>query len=328
MEENYKDDQLWELMARVLDGEATASQRNQLERILEKEQKLKRKFEELKAIRKAKVEINDTNQYNKRSFDQLKQKLETTQQSTKRDFSASGWWQWAAASVVLLLGLGLWWQMNGTEPDYLELTAPVGEVAQYTLPDGSQVWLNAGSSLHYRKDFQDHRETLLQGEGFFAVQKDAEHPFTVNTGSLTTRVLGTSFHIQAYPEMKEEVEVALFTGKVEVEKQGGKVLAVLSPGEQLHYQHEIVAVSTFEQTTVGEWRYGKLNFYQASFEEVIAKLERKFDVEITTLGTAGDEFRLTAKFDEKATLNEVLEGLAYLQSFEYTIHQQNVELRF
>jgi ferric-dicitrate binding protein FerR (iron transport regulator) len=110
----------------------------------------------------------------------------------------------------------------GTAPAKIlfnELRTPRGGGYKLQLADGSRVWLNAGSSLRYPVGFQDSvRQVFLEGEAYFEVNHDGK-PFIVSTGSMNTRVLGTSFNISAYAD-DLEYKTTLLEGKVRVELQG------------------------------------------------------------------------------------------------------------
>lgn len=122
---------------------------------------------------------------------------------------------WAAAAAITLL-LCAWWLLQPeSEKDQPWAVAYNTEAApmKIALPDGSRVWLNTGSELSYPETFEP-RQTRLSGEAFFEVARDPLHPFTVTSGEVETRVLGTSFNIKAYAD--QPVEVAVRSGRVAV----------------------------------------------------------------------------------------------------------------
>ena len=127
------------------------------------------------------------------------------------------------------------------------------------LQDGSIVTLEPGSELNYPEVFTEKREVYLIGEAFFEVAKDAKHPFLVYTHEITTRVLGTSFRVQAY-EQEKEIIVTVKTGRVSVLTQSridssAKSAAqefILTPNQQVVYDRkEALAVRSVEQKTTG-----------------------------------------------------------------------------
>ena len=119
------------------------------------------------------------------------------------------------------------------EVKYAEITAATGSVIRYELPDGSVVWLNAGTTLRYPTVFKkDNRSVELKGEAYFEIQADQERPFYVNTrNGLSVYVYGTKFNVNAY-ENDDYIETVLEKGKVNVITPNRETI-VLTPGEQL-----------------------------------------------------------------------------------------------
>ena len=100
---------------------------------------------------------------------------------------------------------------------YNELDIPIGSKSKITLSDGTQIWLNAGSTLKYPSKFSDKkREIFFEGEAFFDVSKDKNRPFIVRTSEINIRVLGTKFNVKSYPE-DNIIEATLVSGSIEIE---------------------------------------------------------------------------------------------------------------
>lgn len=115
-----------------------------------------------------------------------------------------------------------------TEILYNEINVPKGSKTQMLLPDGTRVWLNAGSSLKYAKDFgDDNRIVHLQGEGYFEVMKNEKQSFTVKTPGMNVSALGTKFNVKAYAE-DVTIEATLVEGKVKIENDN-KTFAAYEP---------------------------------------------------------------------------------------------------
>ena len=132
----------------------------------------------------------------------------------------------------------------------------IAESLNVDLPDGSTVWLGARSTLVCSHAFVGAtRSVTLSGEGYFRVRHDASHPFLVQAGMLTTRVLGTTFYISAYEGDKPSV--TLVEGRVAVTSQG--IRAVLSAGQEASWQGGAVDVQTVD--TLSLYAVGKGVFY-------------------------------------------------------------------
>jgi ferric-dicitrate binding protein FerR (iron transport regulator) len=130
-----------------------------------------------------------------------------------------------------------YWAKQPEQVAFVETIVPLGSKSELKLPDGSTVWLNAGSTLRYPTDYgRATRDIYLEGEGYFKVAKQQEKPFTVHTAWSKIRALGTEFNVKAYPG-EELVETTLIKGEVAIEKSGadGAVdqAVRLKPGQKL-----------------------------------------------------------------------------------------------
>ncbi|MEM8906839.1 MAG: FecR family protein, partial [Bacteroidota bacterium] len=156
-------------------------------------------------------------------------KIEPTPSASVKVRSIRTWWKVAiAASVLLVLGYWGWMQWPSSQGSRVVVAAPASQ-EQITLPDGSQVWLNAASKLQFDEtNFAQNRILELEGEAFFRVQKGAQ--FTVKTSNGAIRVLGTSFNVYT---RKNQLTVGCFTGKVGVSFDEFATTDVLEAGDQL-----------------------------------------------------------------------------------------------
>lgn len=199
------------------------------------------------------------------------------------------------ASILLLPvvgGLFTYWLMNNQsnpmglstpKTEIVEHIVPDGEMKQVILPDGSEVWLNAGSMLLYSDDLSgSSRRLFLNGEATFRVEKDPERPFIVKTQYMQVEALGTTFNVKSYVDMGT-MAVTLEEGSVRVDVTGKvNVSEVISPNEQLIYDHRQGKTSKLEVDAelVSRWKEGYLVFEEASFEEIIHTIERRFNVTV------------------------------------------------
>lgn len=203
-----------------------------------------------------------------------------------------------------------------------------GEKLSFNLPDGTAVWLNSGSTLRFPELFDSfNRVVSLVGEAYFEVTPDSMRPFTVESGELITRVLGTNFNINLiHPELHQ---IALLTGKVSIQHKDTQESFDLTPGQQLSYS---VATKSsrlvpFNEMDVLGWKNGVIRFERASFSEVIATLERWYGVEFKVEGVPKERWNLTGSYRNQ-TLELVLERMAFVEDFTYSIHKKTVNLKF
>ncbi|GAB3652284.1 FecR domain-containing protein [Echinicola sediminis] len=206
--------------------------------------------------------------------------------------------------------------------------ADKGERMTFKLPDGSVVWLNSGSELSYPEQFLgDERRVVLEGEGFFEVAHDPQKPFRVQSSELVTTALGTSFNINNYK--KENLQIALITGKVEVENLLTKAKNNLTPGQLLDYSpgSQETIIGPFEVREITGWKKGVLIFKEASFIDVMNSLEKWYGVEIEVLGAPSREWNIDISF-ENTGLERVLKRMAYIEDFEFEIKGKSVIIKF
>ncbi|MBO9730725.1 MAG: FecR domain-containing protein [Chitinophaga sp.] len=194
------------------------------------------------------------------------------------------WIGWAAAAVLLLLGLGgwLWQQRNTTTPNHLLVVTTAAKNYQLVLPDKSTVWMKANSQLAFDTiDFgrSNRTITLLNGEAFFDIEQDAAHPFVVVSGKVQTRVLGTAFSVRhASPE---EVLVTVSAGKVAVDHLQQQ-LDILLPGKQITVNQQTGRFSE-QQVPVwlaAAWKESRLQLDNASFAELKMAMEIMYGIRL------------------------------------------------
>ena len=267
-------------------------------------------------------------------------------------------WYWAAAVLLVMAGLFSIRSLSGSSNPGDEVAGQLNEIStrpgsksKVQLPDGSVVWLNAGSKLTYNKDFGiETREVMLTGEGFFDVTKNKGKPFIINTSSIKIKVLGTAFNVKAYPEDKQ-TETSLIRGSIEVtirNRPNDKI--ILTPSEKLVVENDIAhlekdskkqeirtgniartelpVINTLMSinklkynpvdSTVAEiqWVNNKLVFRDESFSELAVKMERWYNVEIDITDLRIGEERLNGIF-ESETIVQALEALKEFIPFQY-----------
>ena len=245
--------------------------------------------------------------------------------------------RWARLSLILLLGLlaiGLWilirsvsqkseMQKSSNPGVYAQLITRDNEQKSLELSDGTLVELNENTVLRYPKNFSgmEERTVELQGEAFFKVKPDSRLPFIVRTEDLETRVLGTSFNVNARPEAGK-VAVALVEGKVEVAR--GEIVELLAPGEQMTYSrsdHSAIKTS-FRGNVVYAWKEDIIQFEKATVRELVKVLEEKYHTPFIIKNEAGFQSLLVYRLEtEKYSLPQVLEFVSQTTDFQFFKNQ-------
>ncbi len=162
----------------------------------------------------------------------------------------------AAFALVFLLGaaISLFYKpsIGDSARQLCEIVTPLGAKSQVTLPDGTMIWLNAGSRLIYQKDFNDKsRIVSLEGEAYFKVKTNKDKPFIVNASGIKVKATGTIFNVKAYPNDKS-VTATLVEGVIKVEVKGldKKLFSyTLKPNQNITYTKDFKSFKTEKPTT-------------------------------------------------------------------------------
>ncbi|HJT75113.1 MAG TPA: FecR domain-containing protein [Chitinophaga sp.] len=232
-------------------------------------------------------------------------------------------WLSYAAGILLLLAAGAGAYLLSrpariAPTAYRELSVPAGQRMQLKLSDGSLVWLKGGSTLRYPVSFTGNtRELFLQGEGYFDVTHKDKQPFLVHTGSVTTRVLGTAFNIQAY---SQQLTVAVVNGKVSV-AEGNTALGVIVANQLLEYHPQNKQVSLRDTITgnMVAWTKGELILDNVTMEEAAVTIGKWYNVEIVFADPTLKKSRFSFSFLHGADIEEVMNMISHLNGFSYHI---------
>ncbi|MEQ8553077.1 MAG: FecR domain-containing protein [Cyclobacteriaceae bacterium] len=209
---------------------------------------------------------------------------------------------------------------------------PKGIKSVITLSDGSRVTLNSESTISYPRRFHgDKRVVVLEGEAFFEVEKDKEHPFVVVSGNTSTTALGTSFNIRHYPNETESY-ISLATGKVKVESNaGGRTEGeILLPGEQIVASKDMITFKkkNYDYKEVFLWKEKVIYWNHASWQEIANTLERWYGVSVEVNGLM-KEISYSGQFDDQS-LENVLVSMGYTLGFNHTLNDNKkiVQIEF
>ncbi|GAA3774141.1 FecR family protein [Flavobacterium ginsengiterrae] len=208
---------------------------------------------------------------------------------------------------------------------------PYGKKFEIELSDGTIVHLNSGTSLRYPVQFikNKNRQVFLLGEAFFEVKKDQAHPFNVNTQDINVEVLGTKFNVDTYSE-STTANVVLVEGKVSLYKDNSakENPVYLKPGMKgstIMGQSEIKTeeVNTDYYTA---WLKGSLVFKNASFDEIIKKLERHYNVTFINRNKMLGKEIFNARFDNEP-IEVVLKYFSDSYAIDYNIDRDRITIK-
>lgn len=212
-----------------------------------------------------------------------------------------------------------------------KVVVPYGRKSTIDLPDGTRVWLNAGSKFAFPDQFAEgSRQVVLDGEAFFEVSKDPGRPFLVQTKDLTIKVLGTKFDLSAYSADLDVITI-LVEGSVSLRKSSE--LRLLSQETLLHprqkavfnkFQQKMVITDEPDTEQYTAWRDGWFPFRKVSLSEVFKRLERYYNVRITYPGNFPSDDLISGKLDLKDSIEEVMKVLKDVADLSYRIDNNNV----
>ena len=272
-----------------------------------------------------------------KAFENFRNRVESQkeiQSTSRRGFSLSALWRYAAVvAIIIAVGCISYWQGEVNVKDTfadISVEAPLGSKTKLYLPDGTLVWLNAGSRMTYSQGFGvDNRKVELEGEGYFEVKRNEKIPFFVKTKDLQLEVLGTKFNFRDYPE-DHEVVVSLLEGKVGLnnllreEKE-----AVLSPDERavLNKANGLLTVESVTASNASQWTDGYLFFDEELLPDIAKELERSYNVKIHIANDSLKTFRFYGNFVRREqNIQEVLEALASTEKMQYKIEERNITI--
>lgn len=188
---------------------------------------------------------------------------------------------------------------------YHTMSTPRGRQFQLQLPDGSQVWLNAASSIRYPSSFSgNERKVEITGEAYLEVAKDANRPFRVVTAAQMATVTGTQFNVNAYEDEMQE-RTTLVEGGVNVNDIASNTTSQLHPGEQAMLKDGKLTVRKVDLDEVTAWKNGLFNFVNADIPAVMRQLQRWYNIEVSYEGKIPQrEFQ--GKMQRDLNLSELL----------------------
>ncbi len=243
-----------------------------------------------------------------------------------------------AAIFVIALGLGslipFFLDFDYTSSKIISentIHAPNGSKTNLVLPDGSEVWLNSGSSITYQDGFltKKNREIKLIGEAYFKVSKNKKRPFIVKTNEVAIQALGTSFNVKAYPE-EPTIKATLVEGSISVHKLKEEDREIiLTPNQQaIVNKGSNAAISILKNINVNKYTSWKDKNWIIDNEELgtlAKKLERKYDVTIVFKDKKYQELRFSGTLTD-VSLEQILEVISFASPFSYKIDGKTVIL--
>jgi hypothetical protein len=200
-----------------------------------------------------------------------------------------------------------------------QLIIPYGKTSEILLPDGTTVYLNAGSRLVYPEYFFDkNREVLLVGEAFFEVKEDMNQPFVVQTTELRIKVLGTKFNVSAYPT-DNVVETVLTEGLVRIQQNNATLFSdniELVPGQLAAFNKtsRLTTLKTVNTENYTIWKDGLCKFEGTDLSRIIKKMERFYNIRFQYSDPVLGTIKITGKLELNEDREEIINRIAVVAS--------------
>lgn len=205
---------------------------------------------------------------------------------------------------------------------WAEIHSPVGSRTKFQLPDGTNGWLNSGSSIRYSLDFANNREVEMHGEAWFDVTHIENSDFRIITPFFDVKVLGTQFNVIAYDE-EPTAEVILVEGKVSFVDRDEKIKGELVPDQHMIYDKKTsrIYLEKIDSKSYSNWTEGILVFKNEPMWLIAKRLERKYNAEIILHGDSLKNSIFRATFQDE-NLDEICKLLATVAPIKYKVHKR------
>ena len=301
----------------------------------------------------------------RKEWNALLLKVRQEKQTTGKSVSMFWYWMPRVAAVFLLgaiLSFAVAYQIYNPRNSVLvfhEINTPAGAKSKVTLPDGTIIWLNAGSNLKYSNQFnKKSREVYLTGEAFFDVETNPSKVFLVRTSELNIKAYGTAFNVKSYPE-EGTIETTLIEGSIGVtrisfeDKKSDEVMLEAnqrvvyyrknklvekeniadneiesSPEQVIHPKQKLTYLISkgIEAEDFTSWKNGTLFITSETLKELAIKLERKYDVKIHFENEHLKGLKFTGSL-ENETIEQVIEAIGIAANITYNIKDRDIWLK-
>ena len=253
-------------------------------------------------------------------------KIEKIKSSRRKDI-----WLWTVSAVAACMTIFaiIGWRINTLHECTCCLVSSSNSKGEFTLPDGSTVWLNKDSRLYYSNDFKGKtREVKLEGEGYFDVAKDTEHPFIVQAGDMSIKVLGTRFTVSAYED--EPVQAYLEEGSIIATVPEHEPVR-LTPDHAIRYESDSNRLVTYKENASDHtaWTDSRLEFVNKPLNDIMECLEHWYcvDISCSDMEMAAD-IRLSMTIRQES-IDEIFGAISTIADLSYIMDSNgNMKISF
>lgn len=325
-----------ELLIRYFQDTADTQTLQQLLEIVRKSEDKKQELAQLKSVYDSlSVRVEALKYPIETSWETMRQKIDADKQTKKTNISPirrmTYLWTYAAIFLLtLLLGVQYVYYHSNVQPIEVPgsftrfVVEKGGGKSSLFLPDGTKVLLNAGTTIQYPTQFDQHERTvILDGEGYFEVAENKQKPFVVKLKGYDVKVLGTVFNVKAYPDMPYST-TSLVSGKILLTSYDAvgaiREEQIMHPDETARIDKQTGSITTFRSDDEFQlaWTKKLYKFKDKPFIEIVSELERLYDVSILIEDEALSQSIFTGSFVLRSTIEEVLEPFGQYNKFRYS----------
>jgi len=306
-----------EQLYRYFSGELTDKERLEFINLVENDDQLKMDFmrlQNLNAVLQLSTQATDRSEGSKSVIEFADRVKRNVQRKRFLNFL-----KYTAIAIILIASTiwGTLFLSDKLEPTMNILYVPSGQRAQLTLQDGTEVWLNAQSTMKYPSHFsKKNRKVEIIGEAFFDVAKDKKRPFIVTTQHINLEVLGTQFNVYSYLNAGY-IKTDLVEGSVKVyQTDNVKNGIILKPNEQVLIKGNHMTIGNTDNPDHLLWKNGIYAFNNERLIDIIEKLQLYYDVNIVVDDPEIFNVRYTGKFRQRDGIEDILHIIQKIQSFK------------
>ncbi len=308
------------LLQRYLEGKASEQERIKMEAWLET----------MKTEDTTNLEL--TREDENKLFSKITDNLNSVQDVTdfrpgqKEKLTTNQWLSGIAAALLILTVVSyVMWSQLVTHPDKVQVATERG-VEKIILNDGTLVWLRGKSKLvYFEKPDQNLRYTELEGEALFEVAKDPGHPFVIQFGDFTIKVVGTSFTVKT----GNDIELNVLTGKVNLSSTKNAIGIDVESNQKVIFKNngeiEKQSLAQIEISRITSNTEYNMQFTNASMEDVFKKIGDKFNVSVSLSNSQIGKCRITADFTDHS-LDNTLQMITEVLDVNYSKNGSTVTI--
>lgn len=204
------------------------------------------------------------------------------------------------------------------------LEVPKAGTFEIELPDGSIVWINANSKLHFPNRFADDERTVkIEGEAFFQVKKDKNRPFKVQAGELNISVLGTSFNVRAY--QPAHISTTLVEGLVRLNYHDQQL--IMTPGKRAFIDaRQVLQLQTVDLESATAWKEGYFYFKDESLYKILQDIANWYDLKVSVEGNLRSG-QYSGSMDRNGKLTGLLEILSSVGDLDFELNGNQLKVK-